>query len=428
MSLIRRWGIIFLVCFLCVSACSKGEQETDTLTKETTQEFIEISWEGVPSGLSQNGILTNKGLLQYYDFAAEQSVVVCDKPNCEHDTVTCNGKLDNSRATFYYEGKLYYISYREMNKMALYIADKNATNRQEVLTDIPGDRIKKMLITKDGQLVICFALTKIRFKDTNVTSYGSAGENIVLIDLKQETMSVILETENIQYNSVIQALYYDNSNVYYGLERYDEDISEYVEPQVDENGNIVNDELVDISDNLNCHMVIGEINLENGSYDEIYDYSYIYKNHGMYSVFDVNDSKMYAVDYKKNIVLAINIETKEERTLTAFNQMTCKIFIDENELVVQCVNPEQLQKSEYTYYTLEGKELRSVPMNGYQLAMLIGMNNERYLFTYQDEKLDSNGSVIRKYAWCDKDEFKQGKIELHPIEFKEISFDIEEPY
>ena len=203
-------------------------------------------------------------------------------------------------------------------------------------------------------------------------------------------------------------------------------MSEYVETQYDENGDIVNDTLVNLPDDVNCHMVIGQINLENGTYEEIYDYSYIYKNHGMYSVFAVNDSKMYAVDYQKNIILAINIKTKEERTLTAFNQMTSKIFIDENELVVQCVNPEQQQKSDYTYYTLEGKELRSVPMNGYQLAMLIGMNNERYLFTYQDEKLDSNGSVIRKYAWCDKDEFKQGKIELHPIEFKEISFDIEE--
>ncbi|MCR5668391.1 MAG: DUF5050 domain-containing protein [Lachnospiraceae bacterium] len=75
--------------------------------------------------ISQDGL----GMLMYYDTKTEQSVPLCNKPNCTHDNVECNANFNRAceggeyfDRTFiqYYDGSVYIMGYDTQYNVNLY--------------------------------------------------------------------------------------------------------------------------------------------------------------------------------------------------------------------------------------------------------------------------------------------------------------------
>ncbi|MDR3239027.1 MAG: hypothetical protein LBT44_02935 [Clostridiales bacterium] len=73
--------------------------------------------------------------IQFWDDSAETKIVLCNKPNCKHDTADCNAYLAPGEQTHGFlwiaeiNGKVYCVDAEN----SLFVMDKNGTNRKKLL-------------------------------------------------------------------------------------------------------------------------------------------------------------------------------------------------------------------------------------------------------------------------------------------------------
>lgn len=128
----RRWIFLaFTVCFVMWAGCAKEEKQENVAKKERSSAVdrmrMQVKEEGV---FYLDGYTT---LMTFYDYNMAESMPVCDKPNCGHDSLKCNAFVESGyqSAAAYYRGKLYFFDIADP-EYVLYESDANGDNRKEL--------------------------------------------------------------------------------------------------------------------------------------------------------------------------------------------------------------------------------------------------------------------------------------------------------
>lgn len=127
----RMLGLVFCICFL--SGC--GEEAS-----AQKENFSVVS--NMRAQVKNEGIFYIDGyteMMKFYDFHLAQSLPICDRPNCEHNSSECNAYFSQGYMSGMgcYRDKLYY--YDNMSPgLPFYQCDKNGSNRK-VLAELNGE-------------------------------------------------------------------------------------------------------------------------------------------------------------------------------------------------------------------------------------------------------------------------------------------------
>lgn len=137
--------IVIVMCCLALSltACQSVEKISDNTKNNVSIEISLEEKEKANAGFSNTApiVRSDSGyyyvknmMIYYYDIAKNESVVLCNKPNCRHDTdEECNGFTVSSRI-LYQSGHLYLLSLNENNENILEEVNQSTGERKTVIS------------------------------------------------------------------------------------------------------------------------------------------------------------------------------------------------------------------------------------------------------------------------------------------------------
>lgn len=124
----RRWFAMALV--VAVAACTLGGCREKPAVAEENFSMVD----NMRTQVKNEGIFYIDGyteLMKFYDFHLAQSIPVCDRPNCTHDSADCNAYLPQGYRSGMgcYRDKLYYYDNADP-ELPFYQCDKNGSGRK----------------------------------------------------------------------------------------------------------------------------------------------------------------------------------------------------------------------------------------------------------------------------------------------------------
>lgn len=124
--------IICILFTIPIFGCSKEEGSKKQLESDSYNPWRYTST--VVSADDGYYLATYEDNLCYYDIASNQLVPLCSKPDCEHDTTTCNSYFSGIALgkIMPYDNKLYIAALDNRNALVLYQIDKDGENRKEI--------------------------------------------------------------------------------------------------------------------------------------------------------------------------------------------------------------------------------------------------------------------------------------------------------
>ncbi|WP_461815859.1 hypothetical protein [Faecalimonas sp.] len=228
--------IISAALFITMSAACKQEEKI----KEKPENYSVVT--NIRMQVKETGIFYLDGykqLMEFYDYGLKESIPVCDKPNCKHNSLRCNAYIENGFHSTLgnYRGKLYFFK-PTSEEFSLYVSDTNGSNRKELaklnkggkhmgymikppmwfiedkiylgveyseLTNIPEKPEKSIwefisISIKDGEIEVLKGPEEIEGKETyiDILSYQDKqliyykGEEICLYDMNTNQTATIL--------------------------------------------------------------------------------------------------------------------------------------------------------------------------------------------------------------------------------------------
>lgn len=225
-----RWGLIFLLSgFLVCTSCGKNEkQELGRQKKETTSYVNRMRMQVKEEGIFYlDGFTT---LMMFYDYNMAESMPICDKPNCKHNSADCNAFLQNGfqSAVANYRGKLYFID-PTSSECILYESDLNGDNRRGIAK--LNEKQKHAVATLELPIYfyddkMYIGMTYSDFLEKPVTEENGMVKNmkdtweIIEVSLSDGTITSVKEPEEIDMtNSYVTIDEYFGDSVLFSLER-----------------------------------------------------------------------------------------------------------------------------------------------------------------------------------------------------------------
>lgn len=164
-------GIITLTI---VSAILCGCMKKQESISEKMEDFSVV--ENMRMQVKEEGIFYIDGYtdrMMFYDFGFDDSIPVCDRPNCKHDSAECNAYLPQGSMSGMgcYRDKIYY--YDNMSQeLPFYQCDKNGSNRKVLVELNKGEKYRNLSVSLPMFFVedkVFFALTYFNFLAEPVT-------------------------------------------------------------------------------------------------------------------------------------------------------------------------------------------------------------------------------------------------------------------
>lgn len=126
-KIIRRIAAGCLTVGMGLLCGCANHEDAAQKTGETTQLLA------LPFAFSSSGVLkveTETDRVQFYDFTSEQTVYLCNKAGCTHDTEDCGAYMERVRYAFYYNDSLYLVQGgEELQELILYQANRYGEER-----------------------------------------------------------------------------------------------------------------------------------------------------------------------------------------------------------------------------------------------------------------------------------------------------------
>lgn len=119
-------------------------------TKPETTEIFDFAT------ISQSGVLLNNSrYFEFYDFATDRVVCLCNKPGCLHTDTECNGFCEGAIGSFFYNDSLYYFTNRNDGSYCydLYKASLYGENRQKVTGGFDGSPMSCQMQLSKNHLI-----------------------------------------------------------------------------------------------------------------------------------------------------------------------------------------------------------------------------------------------------------------------------------
>ncbi len=402
-----------ILCLLIMSGCSNRKGSDDS--KETTTGIMNYSL--YKQSISQSGVLTYyNSFLEFYDFKTNQAVILCDKPNCMHNTSECNAFKDFiANVAFFYQDSLYYFSQDSLNIMCLYKADKNGMNERMIISDIPVASMNDVLLTKQGKLYFIASTNDIiEDEDGEVIEINQNGMSLVVVDLNKDTYTIPFTTHDIANGRFLSSLNCYDDEVYAIVTHYNMDITGYNVDQAieEENEEEIGEENVENLKEPPKDLKMIESVIRINSKDEseiIWSKQYeSYRTDQGCELLTVSKNELYFYNYKKGIS-SINVTTGEEKTVLKTDEKSVKCI--DNEFILYDNSGSDTHT--FKFYTLDGKECGSGEFDAPRIAKIDGSLADRYVFLLKNNE----NPWLDKMGWCYKDDLKKGKTELHKMNF-----------
>lgn len=137
-----------IILILSLTGCGRGDilESADVIEVNTAQssetyvegEDYQQQWnvrgssEAKKFTKGENGWYYYSGVLSFYDFNSNTSVVVCNQPNCQHNSAACNAYLrdlcDSVQYIQYYDGNLYVVGMNALDVCVFRISADGSTH------------------------------------------------------------------------------------------------------------------------------------------------------------------------------------------------------------------------------------------------------------------------------------------------------------
>lgn len=225
-----RWGLIFLLSgLLACTGCGKNEKQETGEKKNETMSYVnrmrmQVKEEGI---FYLDGYTT---LMMFYDYNMGESMPICDKPNCKHNSADCNAFIQNGfqSAVANYRGKLYFID-PTSSECILYESDLNGDNRRGIAK--LNEKQKHAVATLELPIYfyddkMYFGMTYSDFLEKPVTEENGTVKNmkdtweIIEVSLSDGTITSVKEPEEIDMtNSYVTIDEYFGDSVLFSLGR-----------------------------------------------------------------------------------------------------------------------------------------------------------------------------------------------------------------
>lgn len=225
-----RWGLIFLLSgLLACTGCGKNEKQETGQKKNETMSYVnrmrmQVKEEGI---FYLDGYTT---LMMFYDYNMGESMPICDKPNCKHNSADCNAFIQNGfqSAVANYRGKLYFID-PTSSECILYESDLNGDNRRGIAK--LNEKQKHAVATLELPIYfyddkMYFGMTYSDFLEKPVTEENGTVKNmkdtweIIEVSLSDGTITSVKEPEEIDMtNSYVTIDEYFGDSVLFSLGR-----------------------------------------------------------------------------------------------------------------------------------------------------------------------------------------------------------------
>lgn len=210
--------ILFLASGLLGGCVPKEAPEKDSSNDDY------VTAEGLVGSVTKEGKLycdfLHGNLLTFYDFKTLQNIILCDRPNCSHDSASCNAYTDGYVLGLgLYKDKIYYFSTNEAINQSKFIScDKNGANRKELLTIPVGAPVYRTVFTEDKVYFdTCYLEWSQEEMINNLPSHQAYG--IGCIDLKKNQYTQLYQ-EDMDQNNSFRLTGYDQGVLYYSTAKY----------------------------------------------------------------------------------------------------------------------------------------------------------------------------------------------------------------
>ncbi len=364
----KRKLLIILTVFLTVTGCSKtvSKQIVDDNSFDFEQDYDYQSRDAIFTPSSTGIYMAIGDYFQYYDYATEQFVFLCNKPDCLHNLET--DQLKGQQCYAYCENPDYGgvgTVFLQYNNHSLY------TIQQESLNSAGQTHQSLMKIHTDGsgwEKVVEFPTDIGTMKIHRGKAYYTDTYNdLYVLDLNTKKYKILNEelnskTKNKSYMTIYDHYLYIFAKTYndtnYGvLIKYDIDTDEY--------------------------KIIGE-NM---------DYNY-----GPYKL--MKDGTILVTDGSKQGYF-YNYETKKTKTISLDARYG---YVGDNYIFIRGYTNEENDTQNVYLFDLEGNLLDTLNMTS---SISVGLiNDELYLVKFTDNQLDHGSAIIYKLS-VNKGKLKQ---------------------
>lgn len=300
-----------------------------------------------------------KNNIYYSDKESDNSIILCNKPNCDHNNQECDGYSGYfpEIAPIIYNDNIYYVNEYlkgEESYLSLFKADLDGTNKKEIL----------YFSTPVNDFIIHRG--KVYF--STMPNGVDSGIGVYAYDLKKDKLETVYEDND--NNTYILSLYAYKNNLYFEVSKTDE---KYISHNEVYNYNIKNnkvDKFPVYDDGISRPVALN---------DKLYFYSYN-GSEGIEYITDL-DGKIV----KKN-------EVKEIRQYYSDLEYIYKLFEDKNKLEIYNTENELLKEVYFENFDLSENIVNFTP------------GNERTFIYYKNIENPN----IRGIKYIDKEELLSG--------------------
>lgn len=325
--------------------------------------------------------------IKFFDYNSKKEIFLCNKPNCNHDTESCNSFMDFSSepSIFAYNNNLYtilssvekvssnssntsMISSNEQKKAtSIYRMNLDGTNKTKIFDCPSGVKLNTPFIIDDNTLYAFFTKSKTVAISGNKTSTIETERKLVKIDLINGKYTEIFDGKNKDILGI-----YNNCIIWSEI-IYKEDPEKYLKDDTASTENI-----------RNSTLKIKLLDLATLKENEIE--SDTYKNMQMIVC---NGEYIYYSGSNSKEIKYINVSNKEKGRLIELPEADPEITgIYDNKL--QYTYPTSDGKIKSAYYvdliTKENKQFTLKDSNGYMVEILAN-NCKDYYFVKKGYKM-----------------------------------------
>ncbi|MEG0367280.1 MAG: hypothetical protein RR585_10615 [Coprobacillus sp.] len=154
--------IIILICCCLLCACqAQSDSKSTTFNSQSKEDLIFKGWSGFPTGDgNENGYyhikMTDKqdrtqSNICYYDYTSKKEVILCNKPECQHQDETCTSYImlpTLSNRLFVYKNTVFMIQLRGIQIDSL--GQRQDTGPKIVKRNLDGSDPQDVYILEDG--------------------------------------------------------------------------------------------------------------------------------------------------------------------------------------------------------------------------------------------------------------------------------------
>lgn len=415
--------LFFLCIIICFSGCDKkAENKTKKINGDITIGQIDcrntydkkaIQWDmnNMMAYGDEAVVELDDGYIKYKDPKTADSIYACSKNNCKHNDSQCQAHFDEScQSAFVYEGYLYAVVKTDDNKMEVYKANTDGSDRKVMssikLEEIDGSSYIEYSFMANNQIYVDVVETyyidnKDDYKNDEEYMYNAERKKNVIygFDCESGNANVLIEFQEA-YDDVIARMFYDAGYIF--IERYYREksllaLSDYLDEEYDSYQAMESAFLSKYSEEeyfnaLGYNDKTYVYSLENGNISELklnsnllQDASISYGNSKFVLFVGAvkNQNGKYYYDIKSNKIRKIDLNAGDVR------------YIDEN--IIYTISDSQ---NTGRYNESNGKSEKISNLNRNIVTEYVG-ENSKYIF-YQDEE-ESLYSISKNDFWKGKD-------------------------